>query len=144
MKNNIVTVLNKINEAKANKIELASNLVEFGVIDDVAKNTDEMKSIAKSVTANAKVSRSAWDKYDKLTAEVKKAEEMALKAAKPLEKNDAEALKAMAKSEKIWDKLKKAADALGVDVKDVKGYSEWTKAEQDLEKVLNDSRELYK
>ena len=123
-------------------VELKSEVVELGVVDDMGKSTDLMKTIANEFKANLKTINTAYDLVIKLDKQAADAQIAANKLDSSISKVNSKAEKALSNVDKIYGRLEKAAKELGVSVKDVKGYKEWDSMEAELDKLITQGKEF--
>jgi ClpP class serine protease len=105
------------------KVELASEAVELGVIDDIASMTTKARDMAKQLG-------DAVDSADRLKAEFDKQVTL-------VKKLYPQASKFQEAEDKLWDKATKAAADLGLKREDIKGWKEFSDAGLNVNSAIN-------
>ena len=111
MKSNIEKVYSKLP-----KTELATQKVELGVADDIAKMQSTLQKLLSDADGKLKEFKDAKDEFAK-------AEAKALKVRATASKVGGQYDKIIASSQKILDKAEKAAKDLGVAPSSIKGFN---------------------
>jgi hypothetical protein len=136
---NIMAKVIAIAEKRDKQVELSKIELELGAGQDLQKaNATMSASISKAKTQISKLDamQKEWSKikseYDKQYGKIKKVSDGTPELAD----------KAVGKSfdvfEKVSKKLKAAADDLGINVSDIKGYSEFLKLDAELYELYKD------
>lgn len=123
--------------AEVNKVELASERIELGVVEDIAKMLNDANTILKTLQADKPLLQNA----DKAIAA---AQANADKAATASEKNVQKASALLPKIGTILDKADNAAKSLGLDSKGITGYAELDKLYFDIEAAQKEVGLYYK
>jgi chemotaxis regulatin CheY-phosphate phosphatase CheZ len=110
----------KIGNKLFDKVELASQKVELGVVEDIAKMTSDANSLLRTLIDDKTLLSNA----DKAIAT---ANANADKVAVNSEKNAQKALALLPKIGTILDKADQAAKGLGLDSKGITGYTDLDK-----------------
>ena len=104
--------------AKEEKTELASEKVELGMVDDLAKQKNNADAFIKAVNSGIKELVTLENQIAKAEEVLKKAEESANK-----------------RYDKLESESQKASKDLGVNPKDIKGYAAWDKSYDELFRI---------
>jgi hypothetical protein len=131
--NNISKKLIKIHEAKV--LELKSENVELGMLEDISKQTSELKAMLKEFDVKGKEANKALENAKALYKQRLGADKKLSVAQKALIKLEDRETKISSKVDKLYGQIEKAASSLGVKKQDVKGYKEWDTADKELVKV---------
>ena len=123
-------VFEKLSETT--KVELASERIELGLIDDVKKAIQKIKDNNKNIINEVKLTQKAEQNYEKLHTNLKEdLEDVFDKGLKAM--NDA--FLYVEKQEKNIQEIKKISKELGVDVPVIK---EFEKEKNILDKITDD------
>tara|TARA_R110000823_G_scaffold313428_1_gene441086 strand:- start:47 stop:457 length:411 start_codon:yes stop_codon:yes gene_type:complete len=130
MKSNIEKVYSKLP-----KTELASQKVELGVADDIAKMQSTLQKSLSDADDKLKEFKDAKVQFEKAKAE-------ALKVKKSSDKIRSLITKSLVKANSLGDKTDKAANDLGVKSSDIKGYNKMIELISDLTNMAADIRDF--
>jgi ATP-dependent protease HslVU (ClpYQ) ATPase subunit len=130
MKSNIDKVYSKLP-----KTELATQKVELGVADDIAKMQSTLQKSMSDADDKLKEFKAAKVQFEKAKAE-------ALKVKKSSDKIRNLITKSLVKANSLGDKTDKAANDLGVKSSDIKGYSKMIELISDLTNMAADIRDF--
>jgi len=130
MKSNIEKVYSKLP-----KTELATQKVELGVADDIAKMQSTLQKSMSDADDKLKEFKAAKVQFEKAKAE-------ALKVKKSSDKIRNLITKSLVKANSLGDKTDKAANDLGVKSSDIKGYSKMIELISDLTNMAADIRDF--
>ena len=130
MKSNIEKVYSKLP-----KTELATQKVELGVADDIAKMQSTLQKSMSDADDKLKEFKAAKVQFEKAKAE-------ALKVKKSSDKIRNLITKSLVKANSLGDKTDKAANDLGVKSSDIKGYSKMIELISDLTNRAADIRDF--
>lgn len=114
------SVMAKVAGIEKEKIQLATERVELGVVEDIAKMVNDANTILKTLQADKPILQNA----DKAIAV---AQANADKVATASEKNVQKASAMLPKIGTVLDKADAAAKGLGLDSKGITGYTELDK-----------------
>ena len=136
--------LNRIFEhwAKEEKTELASQKIELGLVEDLGKQKDNASSFIKSINSGVKEVKALDEKAFKLEKEARAAEEKSIKRYEKLLTESKKADKLRGQMDKTFQKIEKASKDLGLNPKDVKGYSDWDKAYDKLYTIEDEVKKI--
>ena len=126
MKSNIEKVYSKLP-----KTELATQKVELGVADDIAKMQSTLQKSLSDADSKLKEFKDAKDEFAKAEAKALKVRATATKVAGQYDK-------IIASSQKVLDKAEKAAKDLGVAPSSIKGFNSLEDLAVDLEDKSGD------
>lgn len=135
--NTMKSAMAKIAEVNKSNVELASERVELGVVEDIAKMLNDANTILKTLQSDKPLLQNA----DKAIAAAKA---NADKAATASEKNVQKASALLPKIGTILDKADNAAKSLGLDSKGITGYAELDKLYFDIEAAQKEVGLYYK
>ena len=130
MKSNIDKVYSKLP-----KTELATQKVELGVADDIAKMQSTLQKSMSDADDKLKEFKAAKVQFEKAKSE-------ALKVKKSSDKIRNLITKSLVKANSLGDKTDKAANDLGVKSSDIKGYSKMIELISDLTNMAADIRDF--
>ena len=130
MKSNIDKVYSKLP-----KTELATQKVELGVADDIAKMQSTLQKSMSDADDKLKEFKAAKVQFEKAKAE-------ALKVKKSSDKIRNLITKSLVKANSLGDKTDKAANDLGVKSSDIKGYGKMIELISDLTNMAADIRDF--
>jgi ATP-dependent protease HslVU (ClpYQ) ATPase subunit len=130
MKSNIEKVYSKLP-----KTELATQKVELGVADDIAKMQSTLQKSMSDADDKLKEFKAAKVQFEKAKSE-------ALKVKKSSDKIRNLITKSLVKANSLGDKTDKAANDLGVKSSDIKGYSKMIELISDLTNMAADIRDF--
>ena len=119
------------------KVELASERVELGVVDDIASSTAKANKIESDIFALVK-------EADTATAQLQKIQDGLTKNIATINKLVVDAEKNYDAQDKIWDKAKIAADNLGLKKEEIKGWKEFENSRLSIRKAFDASRKYQK
>ena len=115
---------------KENKVELASERVELGLVEDIAAATTKARQIASELNG-------AVDLADKTQVELKKMQAEYDKQVANVKKLYPIASKFQDAEDKIWEKAKAAADNLGLKREDIKGWKDFADTGLSVNSAIN-------
>lgn len=141
MNKNVMSKIAKLSADNAEQVKLEAQKIQLAIVDDVAKETEDMKALVKELNSSVKNAEKLWQKAEALEEKFKEAEKEAQNTGANIEKIENKATKADARAEKTYQKLVKAAEALGLNVMDIKGYKEWDKAQGAMNVAQQDARQ---
>jgi hypothetical protein len=101
-----------------NKVELGSQKIELSIVDDFSKSTNDGNAAAKLLLDAVEVA-------EKLEASIKELQTKFNSQVGIIKKGYANSDKIDTAQSKLYDKAKAAAGNLGMNIQDIKGYSEW-------------------
>jgi ATP-dependent protease HslVU (ClpYQ) ATPase subunit len=130
MKSNIQKVYSKLP-----KTELATQKVELGVADDIAKMQSTLQKSMSDADDKLKEFKAAKVQFEKAKSE-------ALKVKKSSDKIRNLITKSLVKANSLGDKTDKAANDLGVKSSDIKGYGKMIELISDLTNMAADIRDF--
>ena len=130
MKSNIEKVYSKLP-----KTELATQKVELGVADDIAKMQSTLQKSMSDADDKLKEFKAAKVQFEKAKSE-------ALKVKKSSDKIRNLITKSLVKANSLGDKTDKAANDLGVKSSDIKGYGKMIELISDLTNMAADIRDF--
>jgi ATP-dependent protease HslVU (ClpYQ) ATPase subunit len=130
MKSNIDKVYSKLP-----KTELATQKVELGVADDIAKMQSTLQKSMSDADDKLKEFKAAKVQFEKAKSE-------ALKVKKSSDKIRNLITKSLVKANSLGDKTDKAANDLGVKSSDIKGYGKMIELISDLTNMAADIRDF--
>jgi len=130
MKSNIEKVYSKLP-----KTELATQKVELGIADDIAKMQSTLQKSMSDADDKLKEFKDA-------KAQIEKAKAEALKVKKSSDKIRNLITKSLVKANSLGDKTDKAANDLGVKSSDIKGYDKMMELIIDLTGAVADIRDF--
>jgi ATP-dependent protease HslVU (ClpYQ) ATPase subunit len=130
MKSNIDKVYSKLP-----KTELATEKVELGVADDIAKMQSTLQKSMSDADDKLKEFKAAKVQFEKAKSE-------ALKVKKSSDKIRNLITKSLVKANSLGDKTDKAANVLGVKSSDIKGYGKMIELISDLTNMAADIRDF--
>jgi len=119
------------------KVELASERVELGVIEDIASSTAKANKIEADIFSLVK-------EADTATAQLQKLQEGLTKNIATINKLVVDGLKNYDAQDKIWDKAKIAAENLGLKKEDIKGWKEFENSRLSIRKAFDASSKYRK
>ena len=128
MKSNIEKVYSKLP-----KTELATQKVELGIADDIAKMQSTLQKSMSDADDKLKEFKDAKVQFEKAKAE-------ALKVKKSSDKIRNLITKSLVKANNLGDKTDRAANDLGVKSSDIKGYNKMMELIIDLTGAVADIR----
>ena len=129
--NILKNVVNKIAESDK-KTELASQKVELSLVDDLASQKSKAQDFIKSINSGIKEVKALDEKAFKLEKEARAAEDKSIKRYEKLLNESKKADKLRSQMDKLFQKIDKSVKELGLNPKDIKGYSDWDKAYDQL------------
>jgi len=121
--------------AKSEKTELASEKVELGMVDDLAKQKNNADTFIKTINSGIKEIVTLDKQFAKAEEVMRKAEQAAIKRYEKLESESKKASKLISQMDKLFEKIDKASKDLGVNPKDIKGYAAWDKSYDELFRI---------
>ena len=119
------------------KVELASERVELGVVEDIAASTAKANKIESDIFALVK-------EADTATAQVQKLQDSLNKNIATINKLVVDAEKNYDAQDKIWDKAKIAAENIGLKKEDIKGWKEFENSRLTIRKAFDAARKYQK
>jgi vacuolar-type H+-ATPase subunit I/STV1 len=114
------------------KTELASEKVELSLVDDLAKQKGTAQDFIKNINSGIKEVKALDEKAFKLEKEARAAEDKSIKRYEKLLNESKKADKLRGQMDKLFDKIDKSSKELGLNPKDIKNYSDWDKAYDQL------------
>ena len=117
------------------KTELASEKVELGMVDDLAKQKNNADTFIKTINSGIKEIVTLDKQFAKAEEVMRKAEQAAIKRYEKLESESKKASKLISQMDKLFEKIEKASKDLGVNPKDIKGYAAWDKSYDELFRI---------
>ena len=120
MKSNIEKVYSKLP-----KTELATQKVELGIADDIAKMNSKLLASISDADGKLKEFKDAKDEFSKAKEKVSKVKSTASKSSSQYEK-------IADNSDRVFDKALKAAEDLGVPPSSIKGLTDISRLASDL------------
>lgn len=132
----ITDTLNRLAEVSAKyNLEFKSEAIELGMLEDISKQTSELKAMLKEFDVKGKEANKALENAKALYKQRLVADKKLSVAQKALMKLEDRETKISSKVDKLYGQIEKAASSLGVKKQDVKGYKEWDTADKELVKV---------
>jgi hypothetical protein len=119
------------------KVELASERVELGVIEDITSSTAKANKIEADIFSLVKDA-------DTATAQLKTIQDNLTKQIASINKLVVDAEKNYDAQDKIWDKAKIAAENLGLKKEDIKGWKEFENSRLTIRKAFDAARKYQK
>jgi hypothetical protein len=113
-----------------NKVELGSQKIELSIVDDFSKS-------ANDANAASKLLLDAVETAEKLEASIKELQTKFNSQVGIIKKGYASADKIDTAQSKLYDKAKVAAGNLGMNIQDIKGYSDWWASVNLLSKAID-------
>lgn len=122
---------------KEDKVELASERVELGVVEDIASSTAKANKIESDILSLVK-------EADTATAQLQKLQDSLNKNIATINKLVIDAEKNYDAQDKIWDKAKIAAENIGLKKEDIKGWKEFENSRLTIRKAFDAARKYQK
>ena len=119
------------------KVELASERVELGVIEDITSSTAKANKIEADIFSLVKDA-------DTATAQLKTIQDNLTKQIASINKLVVDAEKNYDAQDKIWDKAKIAAENLGLKKEDIKGWKEFENSRLTIRKAFDAANKFRK
>jgi len=127
---------------KDEKTELNAESVKLGMVEDLQKLKESAEKFIKEIRDGIKENDAQWNKSFELEKQYLAEEKKAQIGSEKLLAKSKNADKFKARMDKLYDKVEKAADSLGVPVKGVKGFAEFDKVYDDLFRVEDEVRSM--
>ena len=128
--NTMKSAMAKIAEANKTNVELASERVELGVVEDIAAASAKAKQISNDLF-------DAVDKADNMQIELNKLQTEFQKQVATVKKLYPTAEKYQQAEDKLYEKAVAAAKNLGLSERDIKGWDDFSKSGISVNSAIN-------
>ena len=117
------------------EVELKSEVIEFGLIDDFNNKLSGLKNMQKALSKS-------YSKGNKVWAEAIRIEQDKADAYNELSQDTSDSTDVINELTREFDKVVKAAKELGIDPKSIKGLNESIKIVESMEDDINQANQI--